>query len=149
MDLTSVSHLCKPGDKKINSLPISLIHSGQFYNAHFRLSLEELSVELPFHLLPTSNGVPWQCCIPSECCPYQRVRKQYKLEMIEILIVSQLPTLHSESNNMLQGGLTIFFRKQGEIKDPVPSWVGILPICHFWIRFVELRAANLPKAWPI
>ena len=76
--------------------------------------------------------------LPSECCPYQRVRKQSKLEMIEILIVIQLPTLHSESNNMLQGGLVIFFREQGEIRDLVSPWVRVLHVYHFWIRFVEL-----------
>ena len=119
MDLTSISHLLEQGDEQINDLPISLSHSGQFYNAHFRLSLEELSVELSFHLLPTSIGVPCKCCIPSECCPYQRVRKQSKLEMIEILVVSQLPTLHSESSNMFQGGLAIFSIEQGEIRDPI------------------------------
>ena len=66
--------------------------------------------------------------------------------MIEILVVSQLPTLHSESSNMLQGGLDIFFREQGEIKDPVPPWVGILPVYHFCIWFVELQEANLLEA---
>ena len=34
--------------------------------------------------------------------------------MIEILIVSQLPTLHNESSNMLQGGLAIFSREQDQ-----------------------------------
>ena len=51
--------------------------------------------------------------------------------MIEILIVIQFPTLHSESSNMLHGGLGIFFREQGEIRDFVPPWVGVLPINHF------------------
>ena len=101
MDLTSVSHLLESGDEHISNLPISLSHSRQFCNAHFKLNSKELSVELSFHLLPTLNEVPWQCCILSECCPYQRVRKQSKLEVIEILVVSQFPILHSESNNML------------------------------------------------
>ena len=146
MNLASVSHILEPRDEQINDLPISLSQFGQFYNAHFGLSLEKLSVELPFHILPTSNGVPWQCCIPSECCLNQRVRKQSKLEMIEIFVVSQLLILHSESSNMLQGGLTIFSREQGEIKDHIPSWVGVLLVYHLWIRLVELRVANFPKA---
>ena len=75
MDLAYVYHLLELEDEQINDLPISLSHFGQFYNAHFKLSPDELSVELPFHLLSTSNGVPWQCCIPSECCLSQRVRK--------------------------------------------------------------------------
>ena len=37
----------------------------------------------------------------SECCP-QKVRKQSKLEIIEILIVSQLPTMYSESSNIVK-----------------------------------------------
>ena len=94
MDLASISHILEPGDEQINNLPISLSHSGQFCNAHFGLSLEELSVELSFHLLPTLNGVPWQFCIPSKWCPCQR-------EMIEILVVSQFLILDSESSNML------------------------------------------------
>ena len=106
-------------------------------------------MELLFHLLLTSNGVLGQCCIPSECCPCQRVRNQSKIEMIEILIVSQLPTLHSESNNMLHGGLVIFSIEQGEIRDPVPPWVGVLPIYHLWIRFVEFQVANFLKVRPI
>ena len=78
MDLAPVSHLLEPGNEQISSLPISLSHSGQFYNAHFRLSPKELSVgqfcnahfrlspkelsvELPFHLLPTLNGVSDEC----------------------------------------------------------------------------------------
>ena len=101
MDLASVSHLLESRDEEINGLPISLNHFGQFCNAHFRLNSVELSVELSFHLLSTLNGVPWQCCIQIECYPCQRVRKQSKIEIIEILVVSQLPTLHSESNNML------------------------------------------------
>ena len=136
MDRAFVSHLLELGDEKINGLPISLSHSRQFYNAHFRLNPEVLSVELPFHLLPTSNRVPWQFCIPSECCPCQKIRKQSKLEMIEI--VSQLATMHSESSNMLQGGLVIFSKEQEEIKDHVPPWVGVLPVHHLWIRFIEL-----------
>ena len=111
MDLASVTHLLELGDEQINGLPISLSHYGQFYNGHFRLSPEDLSVELPFHLLPTSSGVPCQCCIPSERCPCQRVRKRSELEIIEIVIVSQFLLLHSESNNMLQGGLAIFSRE--------------------------------------
>ena len=46
MDLASVSHILEPVNKEINGLPISLSNSRQFCNAHFRLSLEELSVEL-------------------------------------------------------------------------------------------------------
>ena len=65
--------------------------------------------------------------------------------MIEILIVSQLPTLHSESSSMFQGRLAILSREKGEIRDPVTPWVGVFPIYHIWIRFVELRAANLLK----
>ena len=58
MDLESVSHFLELGDEQINGFPISLSLSGQIYNAHFRFSPEELSVELSFHLLPTSNEVP-------------------------------------------------------------------------------------------
>ena len=58
--------------------------------------------------------------IPSECCSCQRVRKQSKLQMIEIPIVSQLPILLSESSNMFQGELAIFSKEQEEIKDLVP-----------------------------
>ena len=74
--------------------------------------------------------------------PVKELGNSLKLEIIEILVVSQLPTLHSESSNMLQGGLTIFSREQGEIRDPIPPWVGVLLVYHFWIRFVELRVAN-------
>ena len=77
------------------------------------------------------------------------MKKQSKLEMIEILMVNQLLALNSESSNMLQDGLVIFSREQGEIKDPVPPWVGVFPIYHLWIRFLELRAANFSEAWPI
>ena len=59
MDLAFVSHLLETGDKQIKDLPISLSHSGQLCNAQFRFSPEELSVELPFHFLPTLYGVPW------------------------------------------------------------------------------------------
>ena len=59
MDLASVSHLLEMGDKQISGLPISLSHSGQLCNAYFKLNLEEPSVELPFHFLPTLYGVPW------------------------------------------------------------------------------------------
>ena len=131
MDLAYVSHLLEPGDEKTSDLSISLSHSRQLCDAHFKLSPEELSVELPFHLLQPSDGVPWQGCILSECFPCQRVRKQSKLEMIEILVVSQFPTWHSESSNMLQGGLTIFSREQGEIRDPITPWVGVLHVYHF------------------
>ena len=55
---SSVSHILDSGDEQINGLPVSLSHFGQFFNAHFRLSLEKLSVELPFHLLPTLYGAP-------------------------------------------------------------------------------------------
>ena len=144
MDLASVSHLLELGDEQISNLLISLSRYGQFCNAHFRLSSEKLSMELSFHLLPTSNRIPWQCCIPNACCPCQRVKKQYKLEMIEIFVVNQLPTLHSESSNMLQGRLAIFSKEQREIRDP--PWVGVLPIYHFWIRFIEFWATNLPEA---
>ena len=47
MDLAYVSQILEPGDEQISDLPISLSHSGQFCNAHFRLSLEEMSVDLP------------------------------------------------------------------------------------------------------
>ena len=69
--------------------------------------------------------------------------------MIEILVVGQLPTLHSESSNMIQGGLTIFSREQREITDLVIPWVGVLHVYNFWIRFVELWLANFLEAWPI
>ena len=81
--------------------------------------------------------------------PCKRVKKQSKLEMIEILVVSQLPILHSESRNMLYSGLAIFSRQQGEIRDLVPPWVGVLLVYHLWIRFVEPQAAKLLEAWPI
>ena len=58
MDLAYVSHLLESGDKQISGFPISLSHSGQFYNTHFRLSPEELSVELSFHPRLTSNEIP-------------------------------------------------------------------------------------------
>ena len=74
--------------------------------------------------------------------------KQSKLKLIEILIVSQLPTLHSESSNMFQGGLAIFSIEQGEIMDLIPPWVRVFPNYHLWIRFLELQAANLLEAWP-
>ena len=103
-------------------------------------------MELPFHFLPTSNEVLWQCSIPSECCPCKKVRKQSKLEMIEILVVSQLSTLHSAFNNMLHGALVILSNEQREIRDLVPPWVGVLPVYHLWIKFVELQEANLLEA---
>ena len=71
--------------------------------------------------------------------PIKELGNSLKLEMIQILVVSQLPILYSESRNMLQGGLTIFSREEGEIKDPIPR---VLLVYHFWIRFVELLAAN-------
>ena len=52
--------------------------------------------------------------------------------MIEILIVSQLPTLHGESSNIFQGELDIFSREQGEIKDPVP-----LGMCFLYISSLD------------
>ena len=58
MDLAYVSHLLETGDEQISGLPISLSHCGQFYDVHLKFILEELSVELPFHLLSTLYGVP-------------------------------------------------------------------------------------------
>ena len=55
MDLVSISHLLESRDEQISGLPISLSNSEQLCNAHFRLGPEELNMELPFHLLPTSN----------------------------------------------------------------------------------------------
>ena len=46
MNLASISHLLDSGDKQISGLPISLSYFGQFYNAHFNLNLENLSMEL-------------------------------------------------------------------------------------------------------
>ena len=59
MDLAFVSHLLETGDKQINDLHISLSNSGHLCDAHFQLSPEELSMELPFHFLSTLYGVPW------------------------------------------------------------------------------------------
>ena len=53
MDLASISLLLEMGDEQFSGRPIFLSHSRQFYDAYFKLSLEELCVELPFHLLPT------------------------------------------------------------------------------------------------
>ena len=44
MDLAPISNLLEMGYNQINGLPISLSHSGQFCDTHFRLSPEELSV---------------------------------------------------------------------------------------------------------